>query len=134
MSPEQMSACAVCPARPCTGTLATPGSCRGTCRTSNCCQRSRLQQVRWILLEQIVFVELTLFIMFIIFVSVFRCKVGNQNQVFHKYKSRQPGCESPDHKLMEKQNSIERLNCSLSSGRSQSQKQDNKKSILLRLF
>ena len=60
------------------------------------------------------------FILFQMFFSVFQCKVAKQNQVFHKCKpnsSQILGCE-----FMEKQNSIERLNSSLSSGKSQYQK------------
>ena len=56
-------------------------------------------------------------ILFFFCVSVFPSKVGSQNQVFQKYK------QSVDGGIMEKQNSIqnsiERLNSSLSSGTSQ---------------
>ena len=57
------------------------------------------------------------FILFLMFFSVFLCKVAKQNQVFHKYKpeaKKSLRCE-----FLEKNNSIERLNSSLSSGKSQ---------------
>ena len=57
------------------------------------------------------------FILFLMFFSVFLCKVAKQNQVFHKYKPEAKKglrCE-----FLEKNNSIERLNSSLSSGKNQ---------------
>ena len=64
-----------------------------------------------------------LFCFQILFFSVFQSKVGNQNQVFPKYKphNSKKQSQSLDSNFMEKQNSIERLNSSLSSGKYQSQ-------------
>ena len=57
------------------------------------------------------------FILFLMFFSVFLCKVAKQNQVFHKYKPEAK--KSLRSEFLEKNNSIERLNSSLSSGKSQ---------------
>ena len=72
------------------------------------------------------------FILFLMFFSVFLCKVAKQNQVFHKYKpeaKKSLRCE-----FLEKNNSIERLNSSLSSGKSQWNEIIKQKKIKLFLF
>ena len=58
------------------------------------------------------------FFLFLMFFSVFHCKVAKQNQVFHKYK---PEASQSFNRcqFLDKNNSIERLNSSLSSGKSQ---------------
>ena len=57
------------------------------------------------------------FFLFLMFISVFHCKVAKQNQVFHKYKPE--ASKSFICQFWDTNNSIERLNSSLSSGKSQ---------------
>ena len=57
------------------------------------------------------------FILFLMFFSVFLCKVAKQNQVFHKYKPE--ASKSFICQFWDTNNSIERLNSSRSSGKSQ---------------
>ena len=56
--------------------------------------------------------------MFSLFIfSVFHSKLGNKNQVFHKCKPEKVISPNPEEGKIEKQNSIEKLNSSLSSGK-----------------